>query len=552
LKWFWFYSDKSRDAVDFEIFDKASRGAWGSFLLLCHTKGRSLAALGAILTLLLLTIDTFFQQLTDLPVRWTLHGTALIPRTIRYEPQYVPEFLYGVEAGQTDQNILAVANTFFIANGTQSVSFGNGTRPDVPLSCPTSSCTWPPYETLGMCSQCSEVSQLLTFACLETRIDWTSNLNSSVESYPNATACGYFLNATSKNPTMMSGYLVAENGQPEGETLVMRTLPLISNPLRIPLWGGSINFKDTRDPIVDVLISSTVSRSQVRANEAPTLHECVLTWCVKTIESSYQLGAYQENVKIIYNSKTAVGTPWSTFTYNNGDTDMVYLENVTISAPATEAKFTDLGWGVSNITMISTTMIFDQMFPAFTTVAHDSLDGLLRWRLGHPTQVRTRLLKMNPWLLPNNVTRHFERLATALTNVIRSDPDSHGFVAGKAFVAETYVAVHWAWFTFPLAMLCLSIIFLVATIVKTSKSANGDIGIWKTSAMPTLNYSLPQSMRHDLTSLSTWRSTPKNGAKTVRIRLIPNQGWRVSGQICTPASPSMLRRSGSQTAPGWV
>jgi hypothetical protein len=60
LKWTWFHGKNSRDAFDFEIFDKASRGAWGSVMLLCRTKGKSLAALGALLTVLLLAIDTFF------------------------------------------------------------------------------------------------------------------------------------------------------------------------------------------------------------------------------------------------------------------------------------------------------------------------------------------------------------------------------------------------------------------------------------------------------------------------------------------------------------
>ena len=92
LKWSWFHGKKSKDAFDFEIFDKASRGAWGSFLLLCRTKGRSLAAFGALLTVLLLAIDTFFQQVTDLPSRWALHGTGLIPRVVWYEPEFIETY----------------------------------------------------------------------------------------------------------------------------------------------------------------------------------------------------------------------------------------------------------------------------------------------------------------------------------------------------------------------------------------------------------------------------------------------------------------------------
>jgi hypothetical protein len=537
LKWSWFYGKRSRDANDFEIFDKASRGAWGSLLLLCRTKGRSLAALGALLTLLLLAIDTFFQQATDLPARWTLNGMGLVPRVVRYEPHYIKEFLNGDEGGQSDSKVLAVADTYFLGNGTQPVAFGNGTRPDIPLTCPTSSCTWPPYETLGICSHCTDASRLLTYACIDTRIDWTSELNATTSSYPNSTVCGHFLNATSEDPILMSGFVRGRSGAPEGETLIMRTLPLISNPLREALWGGSVNFKNFRDPIVDVLISSNWNKADVHANKTPVLHECALNWCVKTIESSYLFGTYLESVtNIRVNDTKEGGSPWSTFTYDDGSTDQTYHQNVTISVPSTDSNISHMDWGVSNVTMVKTVLIFDRLFPAFTTVANDSERALLRWRLGHPTEVRTRLLDTNPWLLPGNITRHFERLAMALTNAIRSDSASGEPIAGDAFSEVTYVAVHWEWLSFPLVMLGLSIIFLIATIVKTSRDRDQNIGIWKTSAMPTLIYSLPQDMRHTLATASTWKSTKSDGSKGLKIRLIPNRGWRVSEQLSNSIS----------------
>jgi hypothetical protein len=40
LKWSWFHRGGSKKLWDFEIFDEASRGPWGSFLLLMRTKGR--------------------------------------------------------------------------------------------------------------------------------------------------------------------------------------------------------------------------------------------------------------------------------------------------------------------------------------------------------------------------------------------------------------------------------------------------------------------------------------------------------------------------------
>lgn len=133
LKWSWFYG-KKRDAFDFEVFDKASRGAWGSFLLLLRTKGKSLAALGALLTVLLLAIDTFFQQVTDTPDRWKLEDLpATIPRTVWYEPKNIKVFESGVESIAADDKTRFIANEFSFANGSQPLVYGNGTRPSIPL-----------------------------------------------------------------------------------------------------------------------------------------------------------------------------------------------------------------------------------------------------------------------------------------------------------------------------------------------------------------------------------------------------------------------------------
>ena len=158
--------------IDFEIFDKASRGAWGSFLLLFRTKGRSLAALGAVLTLLLLATDTFFQQVTDYPDRWPLeYLDSAILRIVRYEPFQTPEYSQGLEMSFLNLALRPVVGQFMVDNGIQPITFANGIRPEIPLSCPSSNWTWPEYNTLAVYSECVEASSLLEYACLITGID---------------------------------------------------------------------------------------------------------------------------------------------------------------------------------------------------------------------------------------------------------------------------------------------------------------------------------------------------------------------------------------------
>jgi hypothetical protein len=140
---------------DFDIFDKASRGPWGAALLLYRTKGRSLAALGALLIVLLLAIDSFFQQVVTYLDKPALQDSfSSIPYITAYRPTYLKSYIKGVEQGVVDGNLQPTVFKYFYENGSQEVPFGAGTRPDIPLSCPTSTCAWSEYDTLAVCSAC--------------------------------------------------------------------------------------------------------------------------------------------------------------------------------------------------------------------------------------------------------------------------------------------------------------------------------------------------------------------------------------------------------------
>jgi hypothetical protein len=126
LKWSWFL-EHSKQMWDFEIFDNASRGPWGSLLLLIRTKGRALAAVGAMIMLCSLALDPFFQQVVDFPDRWALqNASSSIPRAATYNPPYLKYFQHGEEAATIDDTLAPVIKTYFYENGTQQVPLGNG------------------------------------------------------------------------------------------------------------------------------------------------------------------------------------------------------------------------------------------------------------------------------------------------------------------------------------------------------------------------------------------------------------------------------------------
>jgi hypothetical protein len=370
---------------------------------------------------------------------------------------------------------------------------------------------------------------------------------------PSGTACGYFLNATSVTPVLMSGYRVdnGNNGSIYGETLLMRTMPLVTNPSREALYDGSINFRNITNPILDALIVSSADGSpeSVYRKELPIAHECMLSFCVKTLRSSYSWGIYEESVEETFYNTTRAPYPWSTTYHPEARlTETFYYRNTSIYTP--EMDRDQPGYGLSNETALEFVLRFDEIFPSMITVANRAAERFLKIRTSFNDRVVFRAVHFNPWLAPNNVTHHMERIATALTNAIKSGSDSNELIAGQALAPETYVKVYWAWLAFPLAMLSLCVVFLIATLIKTSQDADGDIGTWKTSAMPTLIYSLPQHTRHDLTAIATRRGRTDGGVKKVKIRLVPNHGWRVSGQLS--ASPTLFRRVESRAPSGWI
>ncbi|KAH9864232.1 hypothetical protein J1614_010166 [Plenodomus biglobosus] len=358
----------------------------------------------------------------------------------------------------------------------------------------------------------------------------------------------------------MSGYRTDQtsNASTEGEALLLRTLPLTSPITSVypfsttPFFNGSIRFKDIYFPVLDALIVSAAdgTASSVYEKVRPVAQECIVSWCVKTFQSSYAEGSYEETVTQAYMNSTGAQQPypWEGFPLPNEGEEAFAISfqgDITVRPPGTDPNLPS--YGVSNDTFVRTQALFDDMFPSAMTVANSTAPAWWRVKIYAWARNQLRLGAGCPWLAPHNITDYFERLSTSMTNVIRSHR-SHEFVRGRAYTQTTFIAVHLEWLTFPLVLLFFSLFFLIATMVKTSKDMDGEIGVWKTSAMPTLLFSLPKDTQAQFRSQGIRKSNLKRRRKSIKVRLHPNQGWRVSGQtLISPVAKTELR-----APPGWI
>jgi hypothetical protein len=84
LKWHWF--GQTRKMRDFEMFDQASRGPWGSLFLLLRTRSPWLVGLGAIITVVALGVEPFMQQIISFDVTpIAISASATVSRAQTYD-----------------------------------------------------------------------------------------------------------------------------------------------------------------------------------------------------------------------------------------------------------------------------------------------------------------------------------------------------------------------------------------------------------------------------------------------------------------------------------
>jgi hypothetical protein len=88
-----------------------------------------------------------------------------------------------------------------------------------------------------------------------------------------------------------------------------------------------------------------------------------------------------------------------------------------------------------------------------------------------------------------NASEYIGNIARAMTIAARRtgniEDTQHDQVSGKAWDNRTLIEVKWVWISLPLVLLLTSLVFLVATIIRSSKEESM-LGVWKTSALAVL------------------------------------------------------------------
>ncbi|KAK3684521.1 hypothetical protein LTR37_020196 [Vermiconidia calcicola] len=505
LKWVYF-EQRSHKLEDLERFDNASRGVWGSmkFLYFIHWQA-IFGFVGALITILAVAMAPFAQQSLSFYTKAVADPES--PPSVYRSNSYDTNIgmpLFSTYVYHSRDDFLSSVDTQPISNYASMMSAVlrglYNPESNAEFDCKTSSCIWPSYETLGICSTCEDVTASLTTRCYPA-----SNTSYMVGS-------NYFNEGGHCKYTTPSGLeLVGRCDEPE-----------------VTLWTSTTSYASTRKlarlPIITAVAAllfpeqgechATAANFSMRAPQAT---ECKLSWCSKTFESKAVNGTISETV---VQTNDLVFPPGPC----NGTSNWPPLFQEDSHIPAWTVR-EDVGADdLFRFAAFKKHEVLENLCddwqhhdnPAFWINAQDNLnvrhilDTVFTGRVSNAagTNVGNMLYTVNN----GNITANVMGVAESMTNEIRSGPNSTAHL-GTAHINETYIRVNWVWLTYPAVLVALSILFLFGTVIFSAEKSQV---VWKSSSLALLFHGLKESDRE--TSVRK-QSDMEEVAKQIWVRL---------------------------------
>ena len=368
----------------------------------------------------MLAVNPFVQQVVQFETRWQNSTAAAVPIALTYNTYDQP----GISILSTDVDLTMKAA---IQRGMLDISANTSTFFPSP-QCATGNCTWNPYVSLAVCSQCADISGKLSTNGSEFMTTTYLPNNVSIDSDDSVVGQGFI--AMTVNTTI------------PGDNSRYTTY-------------DSVAFSDADLTLLDVFtIIPKYGDSNDVAVYGPYASECVLRFCVQNLSSSATNGIFSEN-----------------------PTDQLhrYINDSTLQ----------LTVGAHNYTVNSATMNGFKQYLAgmFNTAVHQTngLSPINEW----PDSVSQSLFYWTNGTQDHMPTNMFENLAASISSTIRSTSNESS--AGTASALQTRVAIKWPWMILPFLLLALVGVYLPAVIFITDRK---QLQPWKNSSLALLMHGL--------------------------------------------------------------
>ncbi|ORY63891.1 uncharacterized protein BCR38DRAFT_202057 [Pseudomassariella vexata] len=442
LKWRHFQLRPQR-LGDLEIFDEASRGPWGSAVLilrLCRKlRSQFLTVYGlAILTILALGFDPSAQQVLEFPLQESklTNASVQIGRADMYFSKGFLENEIGNYIWVPNTDLLALQSS--IANGASGSVF----QPFLACPRPASTCTWDTFTTLGVCSELQDVTSIATPNCTQA---------TGGASYVN---CTYtwpgMLDRNGSEDPLYDDAAINMKWDPENQIIDRGTMLFRS----ITRYLSTVDFQFGTFKAVRATTNGIPSQ-QSGGDLAPppvAVFSGTFTWCAQT-----------------YRNMTA--SPIGITSFDRIDEPLTMLQTIVDRGDATNNMGPPFHTFVANSTG-STFNISRMGVETLPSYLQTLLTSVVYHDQSRPARIEDETLQMGYALYKTDLFNMTKNVADAISNQIRSnEPVGDNFnattVSGLAFFQEAYIRVRWPWMIVPLAETAMAAFLLVISMMFT-------------------------------------------------------------------------------------
>ncbi|KAB5575307.1 hypothetical protein GE09DRAFT_1091628 [Coniochaeta sp. 2T2.1] len=466
LKWTHFLDRSPRPLADFEAVDKASRGPWGSFVILVKYKG-VLATLGAVITISGLLTSTVTQQAIEYPLRRAPsdNGTASVGIATEFSMSNGTDLhLANSETTQLKQAIF---------NGAFAVS--RSTLPSIAPTCSSADCEWPLYGSLAICSEVVN----LTSSANETLLTQLREIT--------AVSLGMLMNSTMSlldHLQKMNNASLAAYGEIFPLTVLSHDAPT-----------GALDESLIDLLAVDHFIAYTDQPFDVTKPLPPNLLdyfkflEVAFYWCTKSYNTKVTDGIHVTDevssaARIIQPApQLGLNFAWSPtwyecYTKNTCGSTIGGLKTRIAGPPGLPSlEGEDEGYDIDIWTATTSSALLGVSL--YDSIFLDQQRGLVSSAGGGTAAafasalyrefLATRLPEPgDQFAAVRNITTN---MATSLTTFLRSlaynGEPAPRVKLGTTYTPQTYVRIRWGWITLLAAQLFLTSLFLIAIVVET-------------------------------------------------------------------------------------
>ncbi|KAL4877525.1 hypothetical protein BJY04DRAFT_222079 [Aspergillus karnatakaensis] len=409
----------------------ASRGPLGSLFLVLQHKGQSLVSLGAIVTILALMFEPFMQQILTYPTREVRED----PETAEAVARQAFSLATSVSSGWNGiEGEESAADASIILNGIWT-EHSEQFEPD--LRCFSGNCRWDPFRSMGVCSQCEDVTAQTRLECDPFVVDVTDPDDpEQIE-----TAC--YINLCAPDTCLFNITILSNVISERDESMLdnATTSTGVTAPQVV------VNYAELTQ------INKTTGLSQLsdltKVFNIGKVTQCALSACSRTYQISIINGTASINVSPPDFGERFNGSSSACWKSTN-----TTLAQINLTAPESEFHF--------------------------CPIQPYTLSGYFNGYMSKWYYFRNLLNgSQNPIsALPSNTATLSESPAQDL---------KHHTVDGTAYVMEVYVSVNWRWFSLPAALIALAIVFLLATMLINRRQR---LHLWKSSLLAVLFHGL--------------------------------------------------------------